>query len=69
MESLQNELLHDAVQQLDPRSQFIIKSRWLDEHNLTLQDLAEHFEVSIQRISQIEKQAMKTIKEYMQNNA
>ncbi len=58
--------LYDALQSgldaLDPRSQDIIESRWLIDDKKTLHDLAEKYQVSAERIRQIEVQAMKQLK-------
>lgn len=59
-------LLQEALKQLDPRSQEIISARWLDDENkLTLQDLADKYQVSAERIRQLEKSAMQKLKEAM----
>lgn len=56
--------LHNALLQLDERSQDIIKARWLDEDDgkSTLQELAEKYQVSAERIRQLEKNAMKKLR-------
>ncbi|WP_442902687.1 RNA polymerase sigma factor RpoH [Gilliamella sp. Choc4-2] len=56
--------LHDALSQLDERSQDIIKARWLDSDNSksTLQVLADKYSVSAERIRQLEKNAMKKLR-------
>lgn len=64
--------LYDALQNLDARSQYILQRRWLngDEDKATLEELAQHFSVSKERIRQIEVKAMETIKgELMEENA
>jgi RNA polymerase sigma-32 factor len=58
----QHELLYTALEQLDERSRDILETRWLAESKLTLQDLADKYKVSAERIRQIEKAAMKKIK-------
>ncbi len=55
-------LLSDAMQSLDARSQDIVTSRWLTEKKLTLHELAERYNVSAERIRQLEKNAMKKLK-------
>ena len=50
---------------LDERSQDILKNRWLNEQKMTLQDLANRYSVSPERIRQLEKVAMGKIKEAM----
>jgi len=55
-------LLSNALQDLDERSQDIVASRWLTEKKLTLHELAERYNVSAERIRQLEKNAMKKLK-------
>jgi RNA polymerase sigma-32 factor len=54
----------NALMQLDERSQRIVKSRWLaaDGESLTLHDLAAEFNVSAERIRQIEAAALKKMR-------
>ncbi|EGQ9324467.1 RNA polymerase sigma factor RpoH [Vibrio cholerae] len=53
-----------ALASLDERSQHIVRARWLDDDNkTTLQDLAEMYGVSAERIRQLEKNAMRRLKE------
>lgn len=56
-----------ALNQLDERSQKIIKSRWLvpAEEALTLHDLADEFKVSAERVRQIESIALKKMRVLM----
>ncbi|GAA5112946.1 RNA polymerase sigma factor RpoH [Orbus sasakiae] len=56
--------LHDALSQLDERSQDIIKARWLDadDSKSTLQELAAKYAVSAERIRQLEKNAMQKLR-------
>ncbi len=58
LESHQNSLLYDGLEQLDERSQDIIRSRWLTEQKATLQELADRYGVSAERIRQLEVNAM-----------
>jgi len=55
-------LLSDAMQDLDERSQDIVTSRWLTEKKMTLHELAKRYNVSAERIRQLEKNAMKKLK-------
>ncbi|MEP4890183.1 MAG: RNA polymerase sigma factor RpoH [Aliiglaciecola sp.] len=57
--------LHSAIKTLDERSQHIIQTRWLSDDKLTLQDLADKYEVSAERVRQIEKNAMKKLQSAM----
>ena len=54
--------LHDALNELDERSQDILRSRWLSESKSTLHELADKHGVSAERIRQLEKNAMNKIK-------
>jgi RNA polymerase sigma-32 factor len=51
-----------AIEQLDERSRDIVTSRWLGERKLTLHDLAARYNVSAERIRQLENTAMKRLK-------
>ena len=55
-------LLSNALQGLDERSQDIVASRWLTEKKMTLHELAKRYNVSAERIRQLEKNAMKKLK-------
>jgi RNA polymerase sigma-32 factor len=56
------ERFHTALADLDERSQDILKSRWLVEQKATLQDLADKYGVSAERIRQLENAAVKKLK-------
>ncbi|EOV1174591.1 RNA polymerase sigma factor RpoH [Vibrio fluvialis] len=58
-----NQRLALALSSLDERSQHIVRSRWLDDQKATLQELAEMYNVSAERIRQLEKNAMKKLKD------
>ncbi|MEJ2089398.1 MAG: sigma-70 family RNA polymerase sigma factor, partial [Gammaproteobacteria bacterium] len=51
-----------ALVDLDERSRDVIQRRWLADEKTTLQDLADEYGVSAERIRQIEKSAMKKLK-------
>lgn len=51
-----------AIEQLDERSRDIVTSRWLSEDKLTLHDLAARYQVSAERIRQLENTAMKKLR-------
>jgi len=57
--------LTNAMADLDERSQDILKKRWLTEDKSTLQDLAKQYDVSAERIRQLEKNAMKKLKTFL----
>ena len=54
--------LVDALDGLDDRSRSIIARRWLCERKLTLQELADEYGVSAERIRQLEKNALKKLR-------
>ncbi|MBD8513335.1 RNA polymerase sigma factor RpoH [Photobacterium sp. WH77] len=58
-----NNRLSLALANLDDRSQHIVRSRWLEDDKSTLQDLADHYGVSAERIRQLEKNAMRKLKD------
>jgi RNA polymerase sigma-32 factor len=65
-EELQSAGLASALTSLDPRSRRIIEARWLRERDTaTLHDLAAEFNVSAERIRQIEVKAMQKMKKEM----
>ncbi|MEO4072729.1 RNA polymerase sigma factor RpoH [Acinetobacter pittii] len=57
--------LHDVMDQLDDRSRNILQRRWLDDDKSTLHELAAEYNVSAERIRQLEKNAMEKIKTAM----
>lgn len=57
--------LYSAIKTLDERSQDIIETRWLADSKITLQDLADKYQVSAERVRQIEKNAMKKLQAAM----
>ncbi|HEY0921879.1 MULTISPECIES: RNA polymerase sigma factor RpoH [Rheinheimera] len=57
--------LQAAMRTLDDRSQDIIRARWLDHNKLTLQELADRYSVSAERVRQLEKNAMKKLQAAM----
>ncbi|AWX14202.1 RNA polymerase sigma factor RpoH [Mergibacter septicus] len=54
--------LNQALNCLDQRSRHIIQTRWLDENKATLQELADQYGVSAERIRQLENNALKKLK-------
>ena len=61
-EEQNNSALQDAIEQLDDRSRTILQRRWLDDNKSTLHELAAEYNVSAERIRQLEKNAMDKIK-------
>ena len=62
-EDHQLSMLRESLATLDARSRDIIKRRWLDaDSKVTLQELADEYGVSAERIRQIEANALKKMK-------
>ncbi len=62
-EADQLDLLREGMARLDERSRDIIKRRWLEpDSKVTLQELADEYGVSAERIRQIEANALKKMK-------
>lgn len=57
-----SERLAGALVELDERSRDVIQRRWLADDKTTLQDLADEYGVSAERIRQVEKTAMSKLK-------
>ena len=57
--------LFSALKTLDERSQDIVSSRWLADEKATLQELADKYQVSAERVRQLEKSAMKKLQNVM----
>jgi RNA polymerase sigma-32 factor len=54
--------LEQALETLDPRSREILGQRWLSNNKATLQELADRYQVSAERIRQLEANAMKKLR-------
>ena len=66
-ESVNHTALMKNISGLDRRAQDIIRARWLDDHKLTLNELADKYSVSAERIRQIEASAFKKLKTSLVN--
>ncbi|MCK4869824.1 MAG: RNA polymerase sigma factor RpoH [Gammaproteobacteria bacterium] len=62
----QTQKLKLALTKLDARSIDILQSRWLTEKKTTLHNLAAKYNVSAERIRQLEKQAMQKMRSYIE---
>ncbi|MDO6680934.1 MULTISPECIES: RNA polymerase sigma factor RpoH [unclassified Oceanobacter] len=60
-----SERLSSALSDLDDRSRAILQQRWLSDEKATLHELAAIYNVSAERIRQLEKNAMKKLKNAM----
>lgn len=55
-----------ALEQLDERSQDILQQRWLLDNKLTLHELADKYGISAERVRQLEKNAMKKLRQFIE---
>ena len=66
LENQQTTQLHEIIATLDERSQIILQKRWFADEKATLQDLAAQFSISLERVRQLEKNAMNKIRAAME---
>ncbi len=59
------EQLSSALEGLDKRSKEILMGRWLTDEKVTLKELAKQYQVSIERIRQIEEDAIQELREHL----
>ncbi len=64
-EEKSNGQLYRALEELSERDRVILEQRWLSEEKTTLHELAERFDVSAERIRQLEKNAINKLKKLM----
>jgi RNA polymerase sigma-32 factor len=57
-----NTLLYAGLDELDERSQDIIRSRWLGDRKMTLQHLANRYGISAERVRQLEGNALRKMR-------
>ena len=61
--------LYSALESLDDRSQDILQQRWLSEDKaITLHTLAEKYGISAERVRQLEKNAMKKLRQHIEGH-
>lgn len=58
----QETLLYNALKDLDDRSRDILQQRWLTENKATLHQLADKYNISAERIRQLENNAIKKLR-------
>ncbi len=61
-EESDHDALHQGLARLDTRSRDIIQRRWLNDDKATLQELADEYGVSAERVRQVEANAMKKMR-------
>ena len=66
-EEVNHAALLENISNLDRRSQDIIRARWLEDNKLTLNELADRYSISAERIRQIEAKAFKQLKTALVN--
>lgn len=65
-DSHEEDRLHEALGGLDERSRDIVRQRWLSGGKVTLRELAEKYQVSAERIRQLEQSAFRRIRETLE---
>lgn len=61
-------LLHDAIESLNEREQYIVRERLLTDNPIGLKEIAEKLNISMERVRQIEKRAFEKIKDNITSN-
>ncbi len=61
-EAANQRVLRQALDRLDERSRDIVERRWLAEHKPTLHELAREYGISAERVRQIEKKALQSMR-------
>ncbi len=64
--SFQNMHLAQGLEELDERSRNIIEDRWFTDEKMTLRELSKKYNVSIERIRQLETKAMETLRKHLE---
>jgi len=62
------EMLNNALESLNPREQYIIKNRKLSEKPLTLDEISNIYNISKERVRQIEARAMQKLSQFVNTN-
>lgn len=57
--------IYDSINMLPERDKYIITQRWLSDKKSTLQDIAKNLNISLERVRQVEKQALNKLKHYV----
>jgi len=58
-------LLRAAFSELDDRAQEIVRRRWLTDDKSTLHELADEFNISAERVRQLEQNALKKLRKHI----
>jgi RNA polymerase sigma-32 factor len=61
-ETAASQSLYAGLDRLDERSRHILEARWLADDKRTLQDLADEYGISAERVRQLEANAMKKLR-------
>jgi len=61
-ETATSDRLYAGLERLDDRSRHILEARWLADDKRTLQDLADEYGISAERVRQLEANAMKKLR-------
>ncbi len=61
-----NKQLAEALGELDERSRDILQQRWLSEKKTTLHTLADQYSISAERVRQLEANALKKLRKFIE---
>ena len=61
--NFKKKVLYDCLSKLNEREQYIIKNRMLSDKGITLEEIGAKFNVSRERVRQIEKKAFEKLSE------
>jgi RNA polymerase sigma-32 factor len=67
-EEYQNNNLEKAIETLNEREKNILKKRWLSDTKESLHTLSDKYNISCERVRQLESQAMKRIRKYLEDD-
>lgn len=63
------EIVQDALDSISPRYALVIRMRFLDDDKMTLKDVGEFLGVTRERVRQIERLALRELREVLERNA
>lgn len=68
IKDLKNESFNNALKSLNEREVDVLKSRYLNEDRKNLKEIAEQYSISTERVRQIESNAIKKMKSFIENS-
>lgn len=65
VQDVYHQKIEQSLRNLTPREAYIIEHRYLKEEAKTLKDIAEFYGISVERVRQIEKKALSSLKNHL----